>query len=209
MSGGRYTSRQGSSGYSGGVVGSGPGYGYNNRPNGGGQIPSLMSVVNSGGFQRQNGINGGYGDGRFQANVYCHGGGAATGSGFPEYWSGSGGGGGYGYIGIASGGIHLPGPGHFTVGDADGGFNAGNNNCFIRKTYGGEANLQSKLQAMADSGSGGARGGFGSRVGVSTRGGGRGGEADMKKFAAYQLNNKRRRDDGGCAGILDHSSGVG
>ena len=176
MSGGRYTSRQGSSGYSGGGVGSGPGYGCDNRPNGGGQIPSLMSVVNSGGFQRQNGISGGYGGGRFQANMYCHGGGAATGSGYPEYWSGSGGGygvGGYGgYNGIGSAGGHLPG--NISVGDADGGFNASNNNCFSRKTYGGEANLQSKLQAMADSGSGGARGGFGSRVGVSTRGGGTG-----------------------------------
>ena len=128
MSGGRYTSRQGSSGYSGGGVGSGPGYGYNNRPNGGGQIPSLMSVVNSGGFQRQNGISGGYGGGRFQANMYCHGGGAATGSGYPEYWSGSGGG--YGYNGIGSGGGHLPG--NTSGGDADGGFNGGNNNCCLR-----------------------------------------------------------------------------
>ena len=31
----------------------------------------------------------------------------------------------------------------------------------------------------------------------------------MKKIATYQLNNKRRRDDGGFSGIQDHSSGVG
>ena len=217
MSGGRYTSLQGSSGYGGGGVGSGPGYRYDNRPNGAGQIPPLMTAVNPGGLQSS--INAGYGgSGRFHANVYsCHGGVAATGSGsgYPEYWRGSGGGYGVrgygGYNGIGSGGGHLPGPGLFSGVDADGGCNVGNNNGFIRKTYGGgEANLQSKLQAMADSGSGGgARGGFDSRVGVSTQGGGRGGEADMKKFAAYQLNNKRRRDDGDCAGTQDHSVGVG
>ena len=31
----------------------------------------------------------------------------------------------------------------------------------------------------------------------------------MKKFSAYQLNNKRRRDNGDCAGTQDHSVGVG